>query len=138
MSLRIRFIKELNQFILTLKSKIKDGHLEHEVIVLKNDINAFDSFTISKLLQHGINISQIKKVGELTTIRYEIKKGNYTLCFDHNYYNNVEDYEIECETDTLENGKKIIETFLNHKNIDFKKSTQSKIARALTKKENIC
>ena len=57
------------------------------------------------------------------------------LCLDYNVYYNKEDYEIECESTSMEKAKRIVETLLNENDIEYTISNDSKVARAIKNKD---
>lgn len=134
LSLRIR--EKNNKYIATLKEPYENGRLEHEYIVKDNEIKSFPKQIINLLDKYKIKINELYNFATLTTIRNEIKiEKDSLLCIDYSTYNETEDYEVECESSSLEKGKEIIESLLNSLSIPYTKSALSKTARA--KKANI-
>ena len=76
-------------------------------------------------------VNNLELKGSLKTIRKEIVIDNSIVCLDFNTYNNNEDYEIECESSSMEKAKQIINTLLNKYGISYIPSKYSKVARAL-------
>lgn len=133
LSLRIR--EKNNKYIVTLKEPYENGRLEHEYVVKNNELASFPSQIINLLNKYDIKVSELYNFATLTTIRNEIKIDDSLLCIDYSTYNEMEDYEVECESNSLEKGQAIIENLLNSLSISYTKSTLSKTARA--KKANI-
>ena len=89
-----------------------------------------DGFIAKKLSEYGITIDELKQVGQLSTVRYEIPAQMGTYFLDASYYQDQNDYELEYETQDLANGLREFEQFLTSKNIN-RRETVQKIARAL-------
>lgn len=84
-----------------------------------------------------IPIEQLQLFGSLITKRVEIDYQGGTLVFDHSFYLQCEDYEVEYETKDEKIGKSIFEQLLRNFGIE-KRRTPKKIARfveALTKQK---
>ncbi len=81
-----------------------------------------------RLQQLGIAINSLKLFGSLATDRVEIDFQGGTLVFDHSFYLQQDDYEVEYETNDEQLGYVIFEQFLAQHHIE-KKSAQKKIAR---------
>ena len=129
LSLRIRYIKNDNSYLLTLKETLSVGKLEHEFYVKGNDISYLPAEIIDILNKYNINYKDLKCIGSLRTIRREIKTEEYNLCLDENHYNNIVDYEIECEANDMKKAKKTIIDLLEPLNIEYQKSKKSKLGR---------
>lgn len=129
-SLRIRNIINKKMFIATLKETKKEGKLEHEFEIKGNDINYLDSQIIDILKMYNVNSNQLVMVGQLKTIRKEYHINDCLLCLDHNTYYDNEDYEIECEANSMNEAIATISLLLQINNIKYEKAKLSKQARA--------
>ncbi|MFJ8234582.1 CYTH domain-containing protein [Ureibacillus sp. NPDC094379] len=132
--LRIRETKE--RIVCTLKEKTsKHTHLETTDVLTKEQADsmlngkAFLAPTVKeKLIQIKVPIDQLSVFGSLTTDRVEIPYMGGTLVFDHSFYLNRDDYEVEYETNDEKIGALIFEEFLKKFNIE-KQIADKKIAR---------
>lgn len=89
-----------------------------------------------RLNELKIDTSDLLLFGTLTTDRVELPYKDGTLVFDHSFYLQQDDYEVEYETTNERQGLIIFEDFLNTHHID-KQTAPKKIARfmnALKKK----
>lgn len=135
LSLRIRHIINQNKFLLTLKEKHKDGKMEYEEYLPSNDINNLPGFVKTILYKYNINNKELVNIAKLTTTRKEYDIEDSKLCLDHSVYYNKEDYEIECESTSMEKAKRIVETLLKENDIEYTISDDSKVARAIKNKD---
>lgn len=137
MGLRIRIYDDFAEQ--TLKSPIR----EHEMLETTDHLTKeegqslvesgqlkMDGLVAVKLGDNGISLSELKQVGQLSTVRYEIPAETGTFFLDASYYQDQNDYELEFETDDPENGLQIFEQFLDSQNIN-RRETVQKISRAL-------
>ncbi|EIJ81836.1 adenylate cyclase [Bacillus methanolicus PB1] len=130
-------------FELTLKQPAKEGLLETNQKI--NSVEAekmlhhliFPEGTIKTIFQDlNINILELEYLGSLTTFRAEqIYKGGL-LVFDHSYYLNTEDFEIEYEVTNREEGQKIFLDLLSEHKIPLR-NTENKIKRFFAAKNNL-
>ena len=132
LSLRTRKIQ--NKFYITLKETTSLGKIEYEYEINNNSLNNVPLDIQKKLMDYKINIEELKIQAELKTIRYEANYLEGIICLDHNFYNNIEDYEIEYESNNFVYSKKIVERLCKINNIDLKPSGYSKQSRALKNK----
>ena len=135
MSLRIRHFLNENKYLVTLKVKEDEGKREYEDYVEENDVKYLPESIVSILILNKINPKNIENIGKLKTIRKEFYQDGLVICFDHNYYYDIEDYEIECEGPSMEVARSILVSLLNKYNIKFEQSKDSKQKRALKRKE---
>ena len=77
---------------------------------------------------HNIPLNELALFGSLTTDRVEITYKDGLLVFDHSYYLQCDDYEVEYETNDAKKGNAIFDEFLRQHNIK-KCKTDKKIAR---------
>lgn len=132
--LRIRQID--NYFECTLKEK----SAEHAHLETTDEITAeqagkmlqgkgFFATEVAKRLDlHNIPIDQLTVFGSLTTDRVEIPYKEGLLVFDHSYYLQCDDYEVEYESNDVKKGNIIFDEFLHQFGIK-KQKTDKKIAR---------
>ncbi|KOY82427.1 CYTH domain-containing protein [Lysinibacillus macroides] len=81
-----------------------------------------------RLALHNVPLEQLYVFGSLTTDRVEIPYREGLLVFDHSYYLQCDDYEVEYETNDAIKGKTIFDNFLQQYGIQ-KHNTNKKIAR---------
>lgn len=132
--LRIRVLP--NKIECTLKERSSQyGYLETTDILTEDQAAAmikgapFSAPSVEqRLIALQIPIEQLQLFGSLTTKRVEIDYQDGILVFDHSFYLQCEDYEVEYETKDEKIGKSIFEKFLNHFEIE-KRPTPKKIAR---------
>jgi len=129
-SLRIRYYSDSNKYILTLKEKKEEGHLEHEFEMPSNDILLANNEIKSIVNQTGASVNDLILLTSLRTIRYEISYQDSLLCVDHSFYNGLEDYEVECEANTMDTAKEVIKEVLDNLSINYEESKNSKQKRA--------
>lgn len=132
--LRIRETKK--RIVCTLKERTSQNiHLETTDIITKQQADmilqgtAFAAQSVKeKLHQLQVPIDELQLIGSLTTDRVEIPYMEGTLVFDHSFYLNNEDYEVEYETNNEKLGKEIFNQFLQKFKIE-KNVADKKIAR---------
>lgn len=137
MGLRIRLYEASGEQ--TLKTPIREhemlettDHLEHDeaqALIASGQLKT-DGHVAFKLAEDGIDINQLKQVGQLSTVRYEIPTQTGTYFLDASYYQDQNDYELEFETLDAEKGLREFEQFLTENAIK-RRETVQKIARAL-------
>ena len=119
--LRVRKIN--NTFLFTLKERTRSNSIEHEMEISANDLSFLDNAKISALLSKFELTQPIVLVGELATMRKTFSDSFGEWCFDHNFYNNIEDYEIEFELHPgIKNAFKHFLAVLRQNNIRYKKA----------------
>ncbi len=77
----------------------------------------------------------VEYFGSLITNRAEIPYKNGLLVFDHSYYLNTEDFELEYEVHDYQLGQQIFVELLNQYNIP-QRTTENKISRFYQLKQN--
>ena len=116
--LRIRQIGEYYEC--TLKEKnAEHAHLEttdqltaDQAQKMLEGEGFFAQEVAKKLALHGIPLDQLRVFGSLTTDRVEIPYKEGLLVFDHSYYLQCDDYEVEYEAKDAIKGKAIFDEFL--------------------------
>ncbi len=112
MGLRVRVLSDNAE--ITLKVPEKVGLLEINDALSVKEANAIvESATLptignvyTKLNQLGIDQSDLRLIGSLTTKRAEIKLPQGLLALDESWYNKQHDFELELEVSDATNGKK--------------------------------
>jgi uncharacterized protein YjbK len=132
-ALRIR--NKAGKYTLTLKQPAEVGLLEtsqtindEEASFLLNGGSYVDHKFEVLLKALDINPTMLEYFGSLRTSRAEIPYKNGLLVFDHSYYFDVEDYEIEYEVSNAIEGKGHFEELLRTQNIPIR-NTENKIMR---------
>ena len=132
-ALRIR--KKQSGYELTLKQPCDDGLLETnkqltaeagEEMIQTGKIN--DPQFASILEEMGIAPESIVYFGSLSTIRAEKETGNGLLVFDHSFYLNIEDYELEYEVSDRKEGQVYFQELLHSFQIPIRE-TKNKVRR---------
>ncbi|ALS38627.1 uncharacterized protein YjbK [Enterococcus rotai] len=112
MGLRVRVLSDNAE--ITLKIPEKVGLLEINDTLSVDEAKAIvESATLptignvyNKLNQLGIDQSDLRLIGSLTTKRAEIKLPQGLLALDESWYNEQHDFELELEVNDATNGKK--------------------------------
>ena len=95
-------------------------------------LNNFSKSKFKKILaENGILQENIGYLGSLITHRWEFKYKDAKIFIDHSVYNDMEDYEIECEASSSKQAEKIIIAFCKENNINFSVKSLAKYARFL-------
>ena len=84
-----------------------------------------------KLKDLGIATEDLVIIGQLSTIRYDFPGDKGTYFLDKSFYQDQMDYELEFESESLEEGALAFQTFLQQHAIKVRKAKQ-KIERMLT------
>ena len=132
--LRIRVLPHHIECTLKERSS-ENAHLE-TTDILTADVAAqmIRGFTFQapsveqRLLEMNVNIAELQLFGSLTTNRVELEYEGGLLVFDHSFYLQCEDYEVEYETNDEKTGFSIFEQFLAQHQIE-KRYAKKKIAR---------
>ena len=127
---------------MTLKQPHQEGLLETTQII---NVEEFSAAIRDGILPKGIiydcltNMSvpflDVEYFGSLITNRAEIPYKNGLLVFDHSYYLNTEDFELEYEVHDYQLGQQIFVELLNQYNIP-QRTTENKISRFYQLKQN--
>ena len=134
-ALRIREKKET--FVITLKQPSSVGLLETHQYIDKNLAEAIIGGAklpageiASSLRQLNIDIKQLRHLGRLTTKRAEMPYCGGLLVFDHSFYPNNQDYELEFETSSPREGEQLFLRLLKQFDIPVR-PTENKIRRLM-------
>ncbi len=126
-ALRIRNYDD-STYELTIKIKNKDSNTEHnyqltyEQFVQIKDTYQFPNFT------YPFTLPSIDYAISTITFRYQLNYHDHIIEIDQTHFNDVIDFEIEVESESIMQANKIMQLFLNENDILFKKSSP-KIAR---------
>ena len=126
------------KFEVTTKCKREGGDIEineplnyHEFIDLSISENIKNT-EIEKILEkYKINSYDLKEIVSLKTYRLEANFDDSLLVLDLNEYNNITDYNLEVEADSMEKSKSTMEKLCDMFNITFQKHYLSKSRRAM-------
>lgn len=132
--LRIRETKD--KIVCTLKVKTDEHtHLETTDTLTKDErddmlnCRGFYAPTVkAKLVSLQVPIERLRVFGSLSTDRVELPYKGGLLVFDHSFYLDRDDYEVEYEANDAQLGKEIFLQFLNEHNISIQVADK-KIAR---------
>ena len=121
----------------TLKINLDEGKLEINQDLSKEEINNFlNNHIVPKgeiydecLKRNLCNPEDLRVFATLKTTRIDIQEEDYLISIDKNEYLGRVDYEVECESSSMEKAEKYLKEFLNKKNIPFKRNTNSKLKR---------
>ncbi|TGB05210.1 CYTH domain-containing protein [Halobacillus salinus] len=132
-ALRIR--KKNDQWTLTLKQPHEEGLLETHDSLTDQEANLWiqNQFvekpeTSRQLNELGIAISDLNYLGSLTTRRKELEYNGSLVVLDHSLYYDQEDYELEVEAPSKQEGLSVIQEILEACNIP-ERETDNKIKR---------
>lgn len=132
-ALRIRHKGET--YTLTLKQPAEVGLLETHQVVTENEAKMMmetnviiSGAVMNQLCKLQIPVSALTYMGSLTTERAETLFEGGTLVFDHSFYYNHDDYEIEFEVQDEETGKAAFIHLLKQHNIPIR-HTNNKVKR---------
>ncbi|MCU5308978.1 CYTH domain-containing protein [Bacillus cereus] len=139
-ALRIRHKGET--YTLTLKQSAEVGLLETHQVVTENEAKMMmetnviiSGAVMNQLCKLQIPVSALTYMGSLTTERAETLFEGGTLVFDHSFYYNHDDYEIEFEVQDEETGKAAFIHLLKQHNIPIR-HTNNKVKRFFLAKQN--
>ncbi len=139
-ALRIRHKGET--YTLTLKQPAEVGLLETHQVVTENEAKMMmatntiiQGAVADQLHKLQIPVSALTYMGSLTTERAETLFEGGTLVFDHSFYYNHDDYEIEFEVQDEETGKASFIHLLTQHDIPVR-HTNNKVKRFFLAKQN--
>jgi uncharacterized protein YjbK len=132
-ALRIRH--KNGSYEMTFKQPWQDGLLEtnqslsfEEAAIAMKTGHLVNGEITERISEMGISIFDIQYFGSLKTRRAEKPYMDGLLVFDHSFYLNKEDFELEYEVENLESGREIFLKFLEQHKIPQRK-TENKIQR---------
>ncbi|WP_433771255.1 CYTH domain-containing protein [Bacillus wiedmannii] len=139
-ALRIRHKGET--YTLTLKQPAEVGLLETHQIITEDEAKMMmetntiiQGIVVDQLHKLQIPVSALTYMGSLTTERAETLFEDGTLVFDHSFYYNHDDYEIEFEVQDENSGKAAFINLLTKHNIPVR-HTNNKVKRFFLAKQN--
>ena len=140
-ALRIRVLHDAIEF--TLKEKTAEHqHLETTDFISTEDAEAIlngseiTAPSVKARLEHyQVPLDALHCYGTLTTDRVEIPYEGGLLVFDHSFYLQCDDYEVEYETNDETFGKKVFAEFLKQHHIK-PEVAPKKIVRFMTALKN--
>jgi uncharacterized protein YjbK len=132
-ALRIR--KKNDQWVLTLKQPHEEGLLETHDSLTEEEANLWiqnkmleKPHTKKQLHELGISVDELNYLGSLTTRRKEMAYKDTTVVLDHSLYYDQEDFELEVEAPSKQQGETVFEEILASCDIP-KRRTDNKIKR---------
>src|SRR5699024_3717443 len=132
-ALRIR--EKEGRYTLTLKEPHELGLLETHDTLSSRDAHEWlqnravpQTHTRKQLQQLGINESDLRYYGALTTERYELHEASIDYMLDKSIYHGIIDYELEIEASSKEAGIQALHKLLDETKIVERKA-DAKIAR---------
>ncbi|WP_144509482.1 CYTH domain-containing protein [Bacillus sp. FJAT-22090] len=112
MGFRLRVLPHRNE--LTLKIPVQEHIMEEQTEILTNEerdaILQHSSFPPVSFLEQIKYNGPLICIGSMQTNRAQIAYNGGILFFDHSHYSQTEDFEVEYESQDVENGRK---SFLN-------------------------
>lgn len=140
LSLRIRTFDDAAE--MTLKIPQKVGNLEHNIALTSEEANAIlatktlpqNCINIQNILEllkgYAIDLSAVRVLGSLTTMRREYETSIGLMALDKNEYSGRLDYELELEVADARSGEKNFNYFLKDNQIEYRYA-RSKVVRFL-------
>lgn len=137
LGLRIRQEKDFVE--LTMKVPSEEGRLE---INQKLSPKEFENFLFNNEFPDGEIKRHLQEFypkiagdfsifGTLHNQRITVELSDGEIAIDHFSYFDKEEYEIECESYSLENAKKVLKDYLKKFGIKYQKNTSTKLQRVI-------
>ena len=138
----IRIRKKYKDFELTIKVNLGDHKKEINQKISRKSLIFFRIFRIfpkgevfSYLIQNRVeNLKNLHIIGKMKTTRIDVNFDTSLISIDKSQYNKLVDYEIECEDSSFPIAETQLIKFLETRNIEYKKSKYSKLARFINSK----
>jgi len=138
-NLGLRIRKEKDLLELTMKENNDVGRLE---INQRLSPNEFENFLLNNVFPKGEIIEYLHEnypeiagdftiFGTLNNQRLTVDLDDGELAIDHMSYFDHDDYEIECESSSMENAVKVLKEYLKTFGIRYKKNAVNKVQRVL-------
>ncbi len=138
-ALRIRIIPH-RVAVLTIKYRNEEekgdievsqnlSYFQHRALVKHSHFP--NGIVAQRLKELGFALSDVKYQCSLQTKRMQIDKENYNYCIDENHYNDITDYNIEVEADSIENAEKIMKELSEKFDFKIEQKCPGKSTRAL-------
>ncbi|WP_107947313.1 CYTH domain-containing protein [Lysinibacillus parviboronicapiens] len=130
-------IRQINDYY---ECTLKERTAEHEHLETTDELSAeqaqkmlngegfFAPEVAKRLANYDIPLDKLKVFGSLTTDRVEIPYKGGLLVFDHSFYLQCDDYEVEYESNDVIKGNAMFDAFLQQYGIK-KQVADKKIAR---------
>ena len=138
MVLRVRKIND-DKKELTLKIQRTDVCIEiNHNLTPEQEKELYETGRISNqpirgmLMDSAISLRNIKYITSLKTERMEIQYNNYLLVLDKNYYRDIIDYNIEVESTSEFEAKRILKEILDSFGIEYRTNYINKAKRAIS------
>ena len=139
LAIRIRVKEKESEF--TTKINLEEGKLEINQKLTPNELNLFLNENIipkgevyNELLKRKMcNPEKLEIFAILKTTRFDIHGKGHLISVDKSEYLDVVDYEIECESTSMDLALSYLQDFLNKENIPFTRNTISKLKRVKSK-----
>ena len=139
MSLRLR--ERQGKTYITLKQKaVQSQHAHIEITdiyeytvddLLNTPGNVLPKAILNHLAMEQITLEKLELIGKIDTLRKKLDYQKGTLCLDYNRFDGQEeDYEIEYEYTSINDGETIFDNFLLQHNIP-RKPAKNKIGRLI-------
>lgn len=137
LGLRIRQEKDFLE--LTMKVPHEEGKLEINQRLSPKEFdnflfsNNFPSGEIKRYLQEFYPriAGKLSIFGTLHNQRLTIELEDAEIMVDHMSYFDQEDYEIECESSSMDNAEKVIKNYLSNFDIKYQKNQVTKLQRVI-------
>ena len=137
LGLRIRQEKDFVE--LTMKVPSEEGRLE---INQKLSPKEFENFLFNNDFPNGEIIKYLREFypriagdfsifGTLHNQRITLELEDAEIALDHFTYFDKEEYEIECESYSIENAEKVLKDYLKNIGIKYQKNTSTKLERVI-------
>ena len=131
-------VRELNgKYELTLKVKKGEGKLEINQTIekdlflyIKNRLSFPDGEVKNELLKQGIKVDELFIFVVLTTTRLDVKYKGALISIDKSEFNGITDYEVECESDSINKAKSLLIEYLNKNEVHCQENFTTKLKRA--------
>ena len=137
--IRTRSIDD-KEYELTLKIKGESGDTEYNLQLSKNEYDKINETAQilegnikDKLLEYKVDLSKLKRITTLSTIRLEVYYKKYTLVIDKNEYDDKTDYNVEVESYSKTAAKMHLNKSFSRFGVSYKKGYISKSRRAIFK-----
>ncbi len=127
---RLRVLENRNE--ITLKIPVESHVMQEQTIVIsdqeKDNILSKSEFPSLSFIEERNLDYNFKCIGSIQTNRAQVDINNGVLFFDHSFYSQMEDYELEYESQNVEIGHQFFMQLLKEHHIPIRK-TDKKIAR---------
>lgn len=136
MTMRLRQREGQNK--LTMKAPLAEGLLDKSQALSESEAesliqnNLFPRGDIQDFLDIlHIDVSKFRILAELTTERRECSYDGFEINISKNIYSDSVDYELECDSDSVNNSQNTLREICDRYHIEYKINTLSKETRAI-------